>query len=254
MRKVAEVFLLAENRLLREALIRLLSKRSELRIVGANAYSPSVHHEIIAARPHIILLDSCGPAVSRSTLICNLHSAIRHLRIVMVDMDPDEGVFLSAIRAGVVGYVLKDASAFEVAAAIREVAAGRAVCPPSLCMALFRLIIQQSPVKSTIAWGSELGLSRREQEMVELLRQRLTNKEIALRLGLSEQTVKNHVHHILHKTGAPNRFSVVELCQNKRLGTDLIDMPGISAESNMNSAIRKAVSPLHAELSHLPHS
>jgi DNA-binding NarL/FixJ family response regulator len=69
-------------------------------------------------------------------------------------MDSDEEVFLSAIRAGLVGFVLKDASAVKVASAIREDAAGRAVCPPALYMVLFRLIIQQS----------------REQEMVELLR------------------------------------------------------------------------------------
>jgi len=240
MRKVAEVFLLAENRLLREALIRLLGKKSEFRIVGANTYSPSVHHEIIAARPQIMLLDSSGPTASRSNLICNLRSAIRNLRIVMVDMDPDEEVFLSAIRAGVAGYVLKDASALEVAAAIREVAAGKAVCPPSLCMVLFRLIMHQSPVKPTICWDSTHGLSRREQQMVELLRQRLTNKEIALRLNLSEQTVKNHVHHILRKTGAPNRFAIVELCQSKRLGADLNDVPGVSSEeSAADSLVRK---------------
>jgi DNA-binding NarL/FixJ family response regulator len=226
MRKVAQVFLLAENRLLREVLIRLLSKKSELRIVGASTYSPSVHHEIIAARPHIILLDSSGSAVSRSTLICNLRSAIRNLRIVMVDMEPDEEVFLGAIRAGVVGYVLKDASALEVAAAIGEVAEGKAVCPPSLCLLLFRLIIERSLSQSTVAWGSERGLSRREQQIVELLRQRLTNKEIALRLTLSEQTVKSHVHHILHKTGSPNRFSIVDFCQGKRLDEGLTDGSG----------------------------
>jgi len=238
MRKVAEVFLLAENRLLREALIRLLGKKSEFRIVGANTYSASVHHEIIAARPQIMLLDSSGPTASRSNLICNLRSAIRNLRIVMVDMDPDEEVFLSAIRAGVAGYVLKDASALEVAAAIREVAAGKAVCPPSLCMVLFRLIMHQSHPKPTISWDSTHGLSRREQQMVELLRQRLTNKEIALRLNLSEQTVKNHVHHILRKTGAPNRFSIVELCQSKR--ADINEVPGISSEeSAADSLVRK---------------
>ena len=53
--------------------------------------------------------------------------------------------------------------------------------------------------------------------MVELLRERLTNKEIALRLNLSEQTVKNHVHRILRKVGAPNRFSIVERCESGRL-------------------------------------
>ena len=220
MRKIPEVFLLAENRLLREALIRLLSKRNEVNIVGANGYSPAVHHEIIAARPHIILLDSNGMESSRSPLIATLRSAIRELRIVMVDMEPDAQVFLSAIRAGVVGYVLKDASAVEVASAIRAVATGRAVCPPSLCMALFRCVMQQTSVSPVLTWGAGLGLSRREQQMAELLRQRLTNKEIASRLNLSEQTVKNHVHHVLRKIGAPNRFSVVELCQVKRAEDD----------------------------------
>jgi len=224
MRKIAGIFLLAENRLLREALIRLLSKRSEFRIVGASSYSSSVHHEIVLARPQIVLLDSGGP--TKSNLICTLRSAIRNLRIVMVDMDPDEQMFLAAIRAGVVGYVLKDASALEVAAAIRDVAVGKAVCPPSLCMLLFRFIMQQAPVQAAIAWSADVGLSRREHEMIDLLRLRLTNKEIALRLNLSEQTVKNHVHHILRKTGARNRIGLLAFCQNQSVAPGP-DTPGM---------------------------
>jgi DNA-binding NarL/FixJ family response regulator len=216
MRKVAEVFLLAENRLLREALIRLLSKRSEVRVVGSSSYSPSVHHEIVAARPQIILVDSSGLALSKSRLITALRTAIRNLRIVMVDMDPNEQIFLNAVRAGIAGYVLKDASASEVAATISAVAKGGAVCPQSLCMTLFRCVMQQAVSQPDILWGADLGLSRRELEMLELLRLRLTNKEIALRLNLSEQTVKNHVHRTLRKVGAPNRFSVVELCEGMR--------------------------------------
>lgn len=216
MRKVAEVYLLAENRLLREALIRLLSKRNEVRVVGASPYSPNVYHDIIAAKPQIILLDSNGLGFSKAMLIATLRSAIRNLRIVMVDMDSDDNTFLGAIRAGVVGYVLKDASADEVATAIRTVAGGKAVCPPSLCMTLFRLVAHQSATVSQTSCGADLGLSRREQQMVELLRERLTNKEIALRLNLSEQTVKNHVHRILRKVGAPNRFSIVERCESAR--------------------------------------
>jgi DNA-binding NarL/FixJ family response regulator len=228
MRKIAEVYLLAENRLLREALIRLLTKRSEVRVVGANAYSPAVHREITAAHPQIIVLDSSGLLSSKATLISSLRAAIRNLRIVMVDMESDEATFLAAIRAGVVGYVLKDASALEVAATICSVAAGKAVCPPSLCMVLFRCIMQQTPFSTTPDWGSDFGLSRREQQMVELLRLRLTNKEIALRLNLSEQTVKNHVHHILQKVGAPNRFGIVELCDKKRSEGEMYLSPGIA--------------------------
>jgi len=216
MRKPAAVYLLAENRLLREALIRLLNKRSEVSVVGANAYSETVHREIIAARPQIILVDSSGLESYRLTLISTLLTAIRNLQVVMVDMDPDEEKLLCAIRAGIVGYVLKNASALEVAAAIRAVASGKAVCPPSLCMALFRFVRQQAPSPPRLAWRSDLGLSRREQEIAELLRQRLTNKEIALLLNLSEQTVKNHVHCIIRKLGVRNRFGIAEFSENRQ--------------------------------------
>ena len=216
MRKTAAVYLLAENRLLREALIRLLGKRSEVCVVGANSYSATVYREIVAARPQIILMDSSGLDSSRLTLISTLRLTIRSLRIVMVDMDPSEDILLSAIRAGVVGYVLKNASALEVAAAIHAVAAGKAVCPPSLCMTLFRCIQHQESARPSVAWGADMGLSRREQETAELLRQRLTNKEIALSLNLSEQTVKNHVHCILRKLGVTNRFGIAEFWESRQ--------------------------------------
>ncbi|HEY6339371.1 MAG TPA: response regulator transcription factor [Candidatus Sulfotelmatobacter sp.] len=208
--KIAEVFLLAENRLLREALIRLLAKRSDIRVAGAHPYSPAVHDEIIAVHPDIVVVDSSGLAFSGVRLIPALQAAIPDLRIVMVDMDPDESTFLKAVREGVVGYVLKDASAMELSATIRAVAAGGAVCAPPLSRILFRSVAQQAN------WGAELGLSRREQQTVELLRERLTNKEIAARLNLSEQTVKNHIHHILRKVGAPDRSTIVERCNLER--------------------------------------
>ena len=222
LKRVAKVFLLAENRLLREALIRLLAKRSDVHVAGANPYSPAVHEEIIAAGPDIIVLDSSGLVLSNATLIPTLHAAIQDLRIVMVDMDPDKETFLKAVREGVVGYVLKDASALEVAATISAVAAGEAVCPPLLSMILFRSVAQQAAVPPPFSWGAELGLSRREQQMVELLYERLTNKEIAVRLNLSEQTVKNHVHRILRKVGAPNRSTIVERCKPERFRAGLV--------------------------------
>jgi DNA-binding NarL/FixJ family response regulator len=232
MRKTAAVYLLAENRLLREALIRLLSKRSDICVVGANSYSTTVHREIVAARPQIMLMDSSGLESSRLGLISSLRVAIRSLRVLMVDMDSDEAALLCAIRAGVVGYVLKNASALEVAAAIRAVAVGRAVCPPSLCMTLFRYMREQAPVQINATWGSDLGLSRRERETADLLRQRLTNKEIALSLNLSEQTVKNHVHCILRKLGVANRFGIAEFWESRQNVTKLCAVAGEPPEVN----------------------
>ncbi len=204
-RAAVEVFLVAENRLLREALIHILTKRSDIRVVGAAPYSQATLEQIIGARPDIIILDSIRPVFSEAKLVSTLHAVIPDLRVVMVDMDVDQGTFLRAIRAGVVGYVLKDASATEVTATIRAVAAGEAVCPPVLSMTLFQVV--QSRL---IRGGASRALSRREQELVTLLRDRLTNKEIAAKLNLSEQTVKNHVHHMLQKLGASDRLGIVE--------------------------------------------
>lgn len=210
---VAEVFLLAENRLLREALIRILTKKSDICVVGAAPYSPAAQAEIIAIRPSIVLLDSVGPIFSDARFVSNLQAAIPGVRVVLVDMELNERTFLRAVGEGVVGYVLKDASAAEVATMIRAVSAGEAVCPPSLSMTLFNVV----QGRLFPAQASRM-LSRREQELVALLRERLTNKEMAARLNLSEQTVKNHVHRILRKVGAADRLAIVERCEWQNLG------------------------------------
>ena len=217
---IAEVFLLAENRLLREALLRVLAKKNEMRVVGASTYADDIHQQIIAASPHITVLDSSGLAQWNARLIPMLRASIRGVRIVIVDMEADEETFLRAVREGVMGYVLKDASAAELAATIRAVAAGEAVCPPMLSAALFRFASQPASAIPSVACGAELGLSRREQQMSELLRARRTNKEIAAQLNLSEQTVKNHVHNIMRKVGAPDRLAAVRRCEVEHLRSE----------------------------------
>lgn len=218
---VVDVYVLAENRLLREALLRVLAKRNEIRVVGVNSYSPEAHKQIIASAPTVIVLDSSGLAQSNAQLISILKSFIPAAKLVMVDMDADDDTFLRAIREGVVGYVLKDASALELATTIRSVAAGEAVCPSSMMAALFRFAAQQPDTVPSIAWGAELGLSRREQQLVLLMREGLTNKEIASRLTLSEQTVKNHVRNIMRKLGARDRVAAVRRCEIERFRSEV---------------------------------
>jgi DNA-binding NarL/FixJ family response regulator len=84
------------------------------------------------------------------------------------------------------------------------------VCPPRFSASLFRCAGQQLTFRQNLQKLSGSGLSRREQQLVELICWGFTNKEIASRLNLSEFTVKNHIHRILHKTGAPDRTSIVD--------------------------------------------
>jgi two-component system response regulator DevR len=214
---LATVFLLAENRLLREALLRILSKKDDIHVVGAGSYGSDMFEQIVSTRANVVVLDSVSPVLAEHGVVRELHRLNPAIRVVMVGMEPDETVFLRVVQAGAVGYVLKDASAAEVARTIRSVAAGEAVCPAGLSVALFQWVERHKPVIPSLHLKTSLGLSRREQELVGLLQQGLTNKEMASRLSLSEQTVKNHVHRMLRKVGAPDRLSIVEVCRNEGL-------------------------------------
>ncbi len=207
------VFLLAENCLLREALVRVLRNKDGIVVAGAIPFSPSAVEKISMANPTVVLFDSANVALTGPRLISRMRKAGGNRKFVMVGMEEDEATFLQAVGEGVLGYVLKDASASEIVRVIRAVAAGEAVCPPQFSLSLFQCAARNvcfafKPVRKT-----KFGLSRREQQLVELIRVGLSNKEIGNRLNLSEQTVKNHIHRILRKVGANDRLEIVEQCQ-----------------------------------------
>lgn len=207
-----QVFILAENRLLREALTRILGKKNDIRVVGASAFSPDVVEQISSAAPDVLLSDSAAVALSDLRLVSEVRAAIPGLKVVMIGMDADREIFLRAVRDGIVGFVLKDASAMEVATAVRSVANKEAVCPPGLCLALFESVASRTNTASFVI-RHNLGLTRREQQLVQMISHGLTNKEIASQLNLSEQTVKNHIHRMLRKLGATDRLGAVEICR-----------------------------------------
>ena len=213
------VFLLCDNRLLREPLILILRKRANMDVVGSCGCSREALKEVITSQPQVILLDSFGVDSGQSCLLRHIHEHLPETRTAMVGMDPNEENFLLAVREGAAGYLLREASASEVVGAIRSVAAGEAVCPPCFSAMLFRYVSRQLATRPNLLPRGRHGLSRREQQLVELISFGLTNKEIAGRLHLSEYTVKNHVHRILHKTGAPDRNSVVERYQRQMSNT-----------------------------------
>jgi len=206
----SQVYLLAENRLFREALTRILNKKGDIKVVGASPLGPDVSGRIADLKPDILLADTTALAASGQHVIPDLRKVFPNLKIVMIGMDSDRDLFLHAVRQGALGYVLKDASALEVAAAVRAVIKDEAVCPASLLSALFDSVAHSDAPMPTAQVKRELGLSRREQQLIQMISEGLTNKEIASRLNLSEQTVKNHVHRMLRKVGVTDRLMIVE--------------------------------------------
>src|SRR5580698_7238368 len=101
------VFLLAENRLLREALFRVLRNKEDIFVAGAIPFSPSALERVAAANPDVVLLDSPSIALTGPHLVSRMRQAKANRKCVMVGMEEDESTFLQAVGQGVVGYVLK---------------------------------------------------------------------------------------------------------------------------------------------------
>ncbi len=212
MEKGIRVYLLAASRLVRDALTRLITRKGDISVVGTSACSPAVLKTLLSTDYDLLLADwaSCSPGILDT--LNDLRDHQPDHKTVLLGMKSDREGVLQAVRAGARGILLEDASASDVVAAIRTVVAGDAVCPSSLCIHLFEAVAQQSRHIPSARLRIRLGLTRREQQLVPLIAQGYTNKEIASQLCLSEQTVKNHVHRMLQKTGLNDRLEVVEAC------------------------------------------
>lgn len=203
------VFLLIENRLLRESLVRRLRNRLDLLVVGQSGHAEATARRVLDSQCDVLVTDSLQTKwlPANITLESGDHAIFR---AVVIAMESDEEQFLGAVRSGVTGYLLQDASASDVLAAVRAVFRGEAVCPPQLCFALFRFVVQmvrELPVQNST---SKPDLTLRQQQLVSLVAKGLTNKEIASRLSLSEFTVRNHIHRILKQVDAGSRREAVE--------------------------------------------
>ncbi|HUN61514.1 MAG TPA: response regulator transcription factor [Candidatus Sulfotelmatobacter sp.] len=206
------VYLLAENRLLRDTLARLLRKRSEINVVGVGRSSEPAKDEIFASNCDVVLMDTFENEACSSFLEAFLEQD-SGLRVLLFGMSDDPETFVKAVHLGICGYLLKEASAAEIVTAVLAAARGNASCPPSLCMALIQYLgkTRRGKVDPTdTPCSSQKALTPRQLQLVRLVAEGLTNKEIAANLHLSQFTVKNHLRRVMRQVEAASRHDAVD--------------------------------------------
>jgi len=205
------VFVAADNRLLREALARMLAKKGNIEVTGLEPTAPLQAEFVARTNADVLLLTSRGTFREDLLMIQQVRAAAPEMRILLLGKVKDEREFLQCVRAGISGYLLRDACSEEVLEGVRAVHAGEAVCPGALCTALFRYFENEAASMECVSPRRRLGLTRREQQLVPLIAKGLTNKEIANLFSLSEQTIKNHLYRMKQKIGAEDRLDIVQL-------------------------------------------
>jgi DNA-binding NarL/FixJ family response regulator len=205
------VFLLIENRLLGETLDRLFHKRPDFCLVGRCSAADTGTIDIRNLQCDVVVLDHQRLASLLDVLSDHGEQAAARPRTVLISMEENEEQFFSAVRSGISAYLLKDASADDVVAAVHAATRGEAVCPPRLCFALFQCMARialETPVQN---WERPKAvLTIRQQQLIALVAKGLTNKEIASQLNLSEYTIRNHIHRIMKQVDVGSRGEAVQ--------------------------------------------
>ena len=201
---MTRVLLVDDQALFREALATLLGVRDDVTVVGEAADGEQALRRAAALRPDVVLMDLRMPVLDGIAATRRLRETQPDVRVIaLTTFDDDEDVF-AALRAGAVGYLLKDVSGARLVEAVHAAARGESVLQPSVAAKLVaRVAAEPAPAPAN---GP---LSDREREVVRLLAAGRTNREIAGTLFLAEGTVKNHVTALLTKLDAKTRGEAV---------------------------------------------
>lgn len=203
------VLLVDDQSLFREGLHTLLSAQPDMDVVGEAANGGEALALAASQRPDIVLMDLRMPVLDGVSATRSLHASQPDCRvIILTTFDDDENVF-EGLRAGAVGYLLKDAPSEKLFEAIRAAARGESFLQPSIAAKVIAEFARMSaPAKGTGAALAE-PLSERELEILRLIANGASNREIAVALVIAEGTVKNHVTSILGKLAVSDRMQAV---------------------------------------------
>ena len=188
------VFLLDDHEIVRRGLVDLLGSTSDIVVVGEAATAGEALRRIPAARPDVAILDARLPDGNGIDVCRDIRSALPEVRcLILTSYDDDEALF-AAVMAGASGYLLKQIGGSSLTEAVRAVAAGRSLLDPAVTGKLLDRLRHPAEPDPRLS-----QLTPREREILDLIAEGLSNKQIGDRLFLAEKTVKNYVSSLLAK-------------------------------------------------------
>ncbi|HEX5988324.1 MAG TPA: response regulator transcription factor [Nocardioides sp.] len=208
-----------DQELFRRGLTMLLGVEDDIEVVGEAGDGVAATELAATAVPDVILMDVRMPKRSGIEACVAIKDVAPTARIIMLTVSDEEADLYDAVKNGASGYLLKDSSIDEVAQAIRVVADGQSLISPSMAIKLLDEFKQMS--RTDRQQVPSPRLTDRELEVLKLVAQGLNNREIAKRLFISENTVKNHVRNILEKLQLHSRMEAVMYAVREKL----LDIP-----------------------------
>jgi len=206
--KKIRLLLIEDNRLLRDGLASMLDGHKDIKVVAASGNGENSILKIHKLKPNVILLDLGLRSQNSLHVVETVKKEFPQAKVIVMDLAPAQGDVLQFVKAGASGFILKDATLDDFVATIRSVAEGGNVLPPILSESLFSQIIEHAVDSGRTNLNKAIRMTKREQEVVRLISDGLSNREIGNRLHIATHTIKSHVHNIMEKLALHTRLEV----------------------------------------------
>lgn len=211
------MLLIEDNRLLRDGLTAMLGAQG-LKVVAAARNGRDALKHVTRLKPQLVLLDGALGDREGLRLVAAVKRAVPGIRIIVMHLLPTHEDVAAYVKAGVAGFLMKDAGVAELIETIRRVADGACVLPPLMTGGLFTHVAEQAAARGKRGLRAAVRMTRRERQVTELIADGLSNRDIAARLGIAAHTVKSHVHNILEKLALHTRLEVAAFAHRRRNG------------------------------------
>ena len=218
------VVLIEDNRLLRDGLATMLSTRG-LRVVATARSGQEALRQVERVKPQLVLLDSALGDREGPRFVQEVKQSFPDIKVIVMGLLPAHDDFVDFVKAGVAGFILKDATIEVFLETIMAVANGGSVLPPLMTGTLFSHVAALARSRGRRGAKAAVRMTSRERQVIGLIADGLSNKEIADRLHLATHTVKSHVHNILEKLTLHTRLEVAAYAHEEGLDRRVSALP-----------------------------
>lgn len=206
--KKIRLLLIEDNRLIQKGIMALLKNQPDIEIVAASGNSGNTILKLHKLKPNVILLDLGLRSRNSLNIVEMVKNEFPNAKVIIMDLAPVQADILQYVKAGASGFILKDATLDDFIITIRAVAEGTKVLPPSLTDSLFSQIVEHAVKGGKAILKESIRMTRREREVIELIADGLSNKEIGQKLHISAYTVRSHIHNIMEKLALHTRLEI----------------------------------------------
>jgi DNA-binding NarL/FixJ family response regulator len=211
------VLLIEDNRLLREGISEMLNDEEDIKAVSASS-DGDAFEKAKKLEPHVVLLDLGLISQDCLKVVELIRKQYPRAEVVVMDLIPAHEEVVEFVKAGVSGFILKDATLDDFLHTIRSVVKGAKVLPPPLTGSLFSQIVEHAIQSGKVQRLIEsVRMTKREQEVIDLIAEGRSNKEIARELNIAVHTVKSHVHNILEKLALHTRLELASFAHTEAI-------------------------------------